>query len=94
MAVAGNAAGLIQRPLHPLQHCTTLKFQLGSPTLESGEQENSHGNNFSGTNRFALCSGLCKKSLNHLSAKLLQQASMRSFWWFFAGSEDPRKRPG
>ena len=38
MAVAGNAAGLIQRPLHPLQHCTTLKFQLGSPTLESGEQ--------------------------------------------------------
>ena len=42
MAAAGIAAGLIQRPLHPLQHCTTLKFQLGSPTLESGEQENSH----------------------------------------------------
>ena len=59
MAVAGNAAGLIQRPLHPLQHCTTLKFQLGSPTLESGEQENSHGRSFSGTNRFALCSGVC-----------------------------------
>ena len=69
MAVAGIAAGLIQRPLHPLQHCTTLKFQLGSLTLESGEQENSHRRNFSGTNRFALCSGLCGKSLSHLSAK-------------------------